>query len=108
MAGAFKDLKVLGISHEENRFARDSPVEQSGFEPLVPPACGTVGSACIPCCSPKAPVCNPGPGVRIRFAPAASQERTGPRRCGDAVTILAERIRLSPASAFENREPGLF
>jgi len=32
MAGAFKDLKVLGIFHEEDRFARDSPLEGSGFE----------------------------------------------------------------------------
>ena len=29
MAGAFKDLKVLGIFHEENRFARDSPLEEA-------------------------------------------------------------------------------
>jgi amino acid transporter len=45
-------------------------------EPLVPPACGTVGSACMPCRSPKAPVCDPGPGVRIPFAPVASHVRT--------------------------------
>jgi len=36
MAGAFKDLKVLGIFHEENRFARDSPLEEIGFELVVP------------------------------------------------------------------------
>jgi hypothetical protein len=36
MAGAFKDLKVLGIFHEEDRFARDSPLEQRGFELPVP------------------------------------------------------------------------
>src|SRR5438067_6182546 len=58
------------------RFVDDSPLEQLGFEPLVPPACGTVGSACMPCRSPKAPVCDPGPGVRIPFSPAASLLRT--------------------------------
>ena len=41
MAGAFKDLKVLGIFHEEDRFARDSPLEGAGFEPPVPPGEGS-------------------------------------------------------------------
>ena len=43
MAGAFKDLKVLGIFHEENRFARDSPLEEGGFEPSVPVRGGAGG-----------------------------------------------------------------
>ena len=42
MAGAFKGLKVLGIFHEENRFARDSPLEQAGFELSVPPCATSV------------------------------------------------------------------
>jgi len=42
MAGAFKDLKVLGIFHEENRFARDSPLE-GGV------SCELVSKSPIPC-----------------------------------------------------------
>ena len=34
---ARRSLKVLGIFHEEHRFARDSPLEGSGFELSVPP-----------------------------------------------------------------------
>jgi hypothetical protein len=64
------------------RFAPDSPLEESGFEPLAP-ATWTTHSR--PSLSPSSHshswlkdqlIPGEGPTVRIRFPPPASQERT--------------------------------
>jgi hypothetical protein len=70
-----------------DRFASDSPLEESGFEPLVPPSesaqprhrpdladCYTVTRLALQ----GDRFARAGPGVRIRYAPAASPQTLGP------------------------------
>src|SRR3954451_19081768 len=45
-----------------------------------------------------------GPGVRIPFAPAASQERTGPPRCGDRFCLPSTLPSCAPLAELDARE----
>jgi len=77
MAGAFKGLKVLGIFHEENRFARDSPLEGEGFEPVWGFSCQAVIFVVGSLFGAGKPFFVPSPA--IRFAERAEGVK-GPKR----------------------------
>jgi len=42
-------LVEAGLARVEQRLAQDSPLEQSGFELWVPPACDALGSHKVRC-----------------------------------------------------------
>src|SRR5690242_16506756 len=72
------------ISGGRDREFADSPLEESGFEPLVPlqtrhnRGTGPMHPSCIliPLAIESASLLQVGPAVRIRFPPAESQVRT--------------------------------
>ena len=70
------EWRMSGSSHIGVRFATDSPVEQAGFELVVPPSFSQLperGRETISIGAANSPsLLKEGPAVRIRFPPAVS------------------------------------